>query len=129
MHCVRNALEGPGQPPPYIALNRSRDYAAPRHDLGSRRATHLRAQLEPEMSVAAGIVLVVAVEVAQCRRQRRKKGHLNNAHERGQGARGKRGKSGGEGGAKGVGWVGGGLELSSAPRMASRHAVTRPPSP
>ena len=64
MHCVRNALEGPGQPPHYMALKRSRDYAAPRHDLGSRRATHLRAQLKPEMSVAAGIVLVVAVEVA-----------------------------------------------------------------
>ena len=47
MHCVRNALEGPGQPPPYIGQNRSRDYAAPRNDLGSRRATHLRAQLEP----------------------------------------------------------------------------------
>ena len=112
-----------------MALKRSRDYAAPRHDLGSRRAAHPRAQLEPEMSVAAGIVLVVAVEVAQCRRQRRKKGHLHKAHERGQGARGKRGKNGGEGGAKGVGWVGGGLESSSAPRMASRHAVTRPPSP
>ena len=67
------------------------------------------------MSVAAGIVLVVAVEVAPCRRQRRKKGHLSNAHERGQGARGKRGKNGGEGGAKGGGWVGGGLESSSAP--------------
>ena len=49
----------PDSPPPYIALKRSRDYAAPRHDLGSRRAAHPRAQLEPEMSVAAGIVLVL----------------------------------------------------------------------
>ena len=71
------------------------------------------------MSVAAGIVLVVAVEVAQCRRQRRKKGHLNHAHERGQGAHGKRGKNGGEGGAKGGGWVGGGFESSSRARVAN----------
>ena len=115
MHCVRNALEGPGQPPPYIALKRSRDYAAPRHDLGSRRAAHPRAQLEPEMSLAARIVLVLVVEVAHCRRQGRQKGHLNKAHARGQGARGKRGKNGGDGGAKGVGWVGSGLESSLAP--------------
>ena len=81
------------------------------------------------MSLAARIVLVLEVEVAHCRRQGRKKGHLNNAHERGQGARGKRGKDGGDGGAKGVGWVGSGLESSLTPWMAGRHAVTRPPSP
>ena len=107
--------EGPGQPPALIGRNRSRDPAAPHHDLGSRRAAHPRAQLEPEMSVAARIVLVLVVEVAHCRRQGRQKGHLNKAHARGQGARGKRGKNGGDGGAKGVGWVGSGLESSLAP--------------
>ena len=98
-----------------MALKRSRDYAAPRHDLGSRRAAHPRAQLEPEMSVAARIVLVLEVERAQCRPQGRQKVHLNKAHERGEEARGKSGKNGGEGGDKGGGWVGGGLESSFAP--------------
>ena len=76
------------------------------------------------MSVAARSVLVLAVEVAQCRRQGRQNVLLNKAHERGQGGRGKGGKSGGEGGAKGGEWVEGGLESSPAPRMAGRHAVT-----
>ena len=49
--------------------------------------------------------------------------------QRGEEARGKSGKNGGEGGDKGGGWIGGGLESSSAPWMAGRHAVTRPPSP
>ena len=67
------------------------------------------------MSVAAGIVLVVAVEVAQWRPQGRQKVHRFKANERGQEARGKSGNNGGEGGDKGGGWVGGGLESSFAP--------------
>ena len=81
------------------------------------------------MSVAGGIVLVVAVERAHCLPQGRQKVHLNKGHERGEEARGKSGKDGGEGGDKGGGWVGSGLESSLAPWMAGRHAVTRPPSP
>ena len=67
------------------------------------------------MSVAARIVLVVDVQVAQCRPQGRQKVHLNKAHARGEEARGKSGTNEGEGGDKGGGWVGGGLESSSAP--------------
>ena len=81
------------------------------------------------MSIAARIVLGVAVKVAHCRLQGWPKMHLNKAHERGEVARGKSGTNGGEGGDKGGGWVEGGLESSPAPRMAGRHAVTRPPSP
>jgi hypothetical protein len=81
------------------------------------------------MCVAARSVLVREVEVEQCRPQGSQHVHLYKAHERGQGGRGKGGKSGGEGGAKGGEWVEGGLESSPAPRMAGRHAVTRPPSP
>ena len=81
------------------------------------------------MCVAARSVLVREVEVEVCRPQGRKRAPVYKAHERGQGGRGKGGKSGGEGGAKGGEWVEGGLESSLAPRMAGRHAVTRPPSP
>ena len=129
MHFVRIALYGPGQPPPRLGRNRSRDYAAPHHDLGTPRAAHLRAQLEPEMLIAARMVLVRQEEVAQCRLPGSQNVHLNKAHERGEKARGKSGKNGGEDGGKGGGWVGGGLESSLAPWMAGRHAVTRPPSP
>ena len=74
--------EGPGQPPGQNSEYRSRDLAAPRHDLGTRRAAHLRAQLEPEISVAAGMVLVRLVEVAQCRLEGCQNVHLNKAHRK-----------------------------------------------
>ena len=56
-----------------------------------------------------------------------KRAHLHKAHERGEEARGKSGKNGGEGGDKGGGWVGGGLESSSAYLgwLAAKHAVTQ----
>ena len=44
---LSRAPDSPRTAPALIGRNRSRDYAARRHDLGSRHATHLRAQLEP----------------------------------------------------------------------------------